>query len=217
MVYEAGRLEAAICVDTSSRGNVEHIPGGLPRPGPGGATRCPTEQTLSGIQHTVQRGRRCKQNHLDRTEPLPVRHVPALIAILAGGLALSAADLPYILIQCNGASCAPTAVDELLLLLVVMKAIAAGALLGWLMAGIYQSIPSAFGVGSFAVCLEGVASLGLLFARFLMDTPTESGIGMIPVDVIGGAAGVFLLATLLGGIPAALSALIRLKLFCERR
>ena len=142
-----------------------------------------------------------------------MRHAPALIAVLAAGLALSATDLPYILIECNGASCAPTAVDGLLLLFVVVKAIAFGCILGWLMARIYQSIPSAFGVGSLAVCVEGVASLGLLFARFLMDTPNGSDIEMIPVDIIGGAAGVLLFATLLGGIPAALSALIRLRLF----
>ncbi len=145
-----------------------------------------------------------------------MRHAPALIAVLAAGLALSAADLPYILIQCNGASCAPTAVDELLLLFVLVKAIAVGALLGWLMARTYQSIPSAFGVGSFAVCLEGVVSLGLVFAQFLRDAPNKSDIEMIPVDVIGGAAGVLLVATILGGIPAALFALIRLKLFRER-
>ena len=83
------------------------------------------------------------------------------------------------------------------------------------MAHIDQSIPSAFGVGSFAVCLEGVASLGLTFARFLMDAPSRSDIEMVPVDVIGGAAGVLLFATLLGGIPAALTALIRLRLFRE--
>jgi len=98
----------------------------------------------------------------------------------------------------------------------VLKAIAVGSILGWLMASIYQSIPSAFGVGSLAVWVEGVASLGRLFARFLMDTPNGSDIEMIPVDIIGGAAGVLLLGTLLGGIPAALSALIWLRLFGEQ-
>ena len=135
--------------------------------------------------------------------------------MLAAGLALSAADLPYILIQCNGASCAPTAVDELLLIFVVVKAIAVGSILGWLMAPMYQSIPSALGIGSLAVCVEGVASLGLVFARFVMDTPNGSDIEMIPVDIIGGAAGVLFFATLLGGIPGALSALIRLRLCRE--